>query len=63
MATTVWRSTRSIGRPMPRSATSDSVATSSARVTGREESEATVSLSTTRSGERRNRLAGGAQLC
>ncbi len=50
-----------MGRPMPRSATSDSVATSSARVTGREESEATVSLSTTRPGERRNRLAGGAK--
>ena len=34
MAITVWRSTRSIGRPMPRSDTSDSVATSSDSLTG-----------------------------
>ena len=47
MATTVWRSTRSIGRPIPRSATSDSVATSSASDTGRSESEGTTSFSRT----------------
>ena len=34
MAITVWRRTRSIGRPMPRSDTSDSVATSSDSLTG-----------------------------
>src|SRR4051812_27310298 len=34
MAITVWRSTRSIGRPIPRSDTSDSVATSSESFTG-----------------------------
>src|SRR3954453_1518484 len=34
MAITVWRSTRSIGRPMPRSETRDNVATSSESLTG-----------------------------
>src|SRR5687768_14538546 len=33
MAMTVWRSTRSTGRPMPRSETNDSVATSSDSLT------------------------------